>query len=145
MQVLDPAEETLPYAGRVLFDGLEREGSMLASRAEALRTDYVSRMQAHREELSRLTRAVRWSFTTHHTDSQPQAALLAPLRQSRRSGELTVATFGPLAFLVPWALIALVLLPLAVVAAEGRAADAAEGFLSGDPPAVRVGYGSKGR
>ena len=76
VQVLDPAEETLPYAGRVLFDGLEREGSMLASRAEALRSDYVSRMQAHSEELSRLTRAVRWSFTTHHTDSQPQAALL---------------------------------------------------------------------
>ena len=76
VQVLDPAEETLPYAGRVLFDGLEREGSMLASRAEALRTDYVNRMQAHREELSRLTRAVHWSFTTHHTDSQPQAALL---------------------------------------------------------------------
>lgn len=76
VQVLDPAEETLPYAGRVLFDGLEREGSMLASRAEALRTDYVNRMQAHREELSRLTRSVHWSFTTHHTDSQPQAALL---------------------------------------------------------------------
>jgi uncharacterized protein (DUF58 family) len=76
VQVLDPAEETLPYAGRVLFDGMEREGSMLASRAEALRSDYVTRLQAHREELLRLTRSVRWSFTTHHTDSQPQAAVL---------------------------------------------------------------------
>jgi uncharacterized protein (DUF58 family) len=76
VQILDPAEETLPYAGRILFDGLEQEGTMLASRAEALRSDYVTRLHAHREELARLTRAVRWSFTTHHTDSQPQAALL---------------------------------------------------------------------
>ncbi len=76
VQVLDPAEETLPYAGRVLFDGMEREGSMLASRAEALRTDYVTKLNAHREGLARLTRAVRWSFTIHHTDSQPQTALL---------------------------------------------------------------------
>jgi len=76
VQVLDPAEETLPYAGRILFDGLEHEGTMLASRAEALRQDYVGRMNAHREELARIARSVRWSFTTHHTDASPQAALL---------------------------------------------------------------------
>ena len=76
VQVLDPAEETLPYAGRILFDGLEREGAMLASRAEALRDDYIARMGAHRAELSRRARAARWSFATHHTDAPPQTALL---------------------------------------------------------------------
>ncbi len=76
VQVLDPAEETLPYAGRILFDGLESEGIMLASRAEALRSDYVHRLNAHREALARLTRTMGWSFTTHHTDGAPQAALL---------------------------------------------------------------------
>jgi uncharacterized protein (DUF58 family) len=76
VQVLDPAEETLPYAGRVLFDGLEREGTMLASRAEALRNDYVRRLAAHRDHLAALTRRTGWSFTIHHTDKPPQAALL---------------------------------------------------------------------
>lgn len=76
VQVLDPAEETLPYAGRVLFDGLEREGTMLASRAEALRNDYIRRLAAHRDHLSILTRRAGWSFTVHHTDKPPQTALL---------------------------------------------------------------------
>ena len=76
VQVLDPAEETLPYAGRVLFDGLEREGTMLASRAEALRDRYVRRLAAHRDSLSLLARRAGWTFTIHHTDRPPQAALL---------------------------------------------------------------------
>lgn len=76
VQVLDPAEETLPYAGRVLFDGLEREGSMLASRAEALRDQYVRRLAAHRDSLSAQARRAGWTFTVHHTDKPPQAALL---------------------------------------------------------------------
>jgi len=76
VQVFDPAEETLPYAGRVLFDGLEREGSMLASRAEALREQYVARLAAHRDTLSAMARRAGWTFTVHHTDKPPQAALL---------------------------------------------------------------------
>lgn len=76
LQVLDPAEETLPYAGRVLFDGFEREGSMLASRAEALRQDYVGRLKAHQETLAQMVRRAQWTFSVHHTDAQPQAALL---------------------------------------------------------------------
>src|SRR3546814_13352521 len=35
LQVLDPAEESLPYDGRVRFDGLEQEPSWLLSRVEA--------------------------------------------------------------------------------------------------------------
>ncbi len=76
LQILDPAEESLPYAGRVLFDGFEREGTMLASRAEALRHDYVSRLKAHQETLSDMVRRAQWTFSIHHTDAQPQSALL---------------------------------------------------------------------
>ena len=76
IQVLDPAEETLPYTGRILFDGLEDEGAVLTNRVEALREDYGRRLAAHRAELVRLARAVDWSVTTHHTDGAPQSALL---------------------------------------------------------------------
>ena len=77
VQVLDPAEESLPYHGRMRFTGLEHEGEWLASRAEDLRDAYQARLAAHRQALSGLARRLGWSFALHHTDRPPQAALLA--------------------------------------------------------------------
>lgn len=48
LQILDPAEETLPYQGRVRLHGLEREGDMLLSHAESLRDEYGLALDAHR-------------------------------------------------------------------------------------------------
>ncbi|GAB4375639.1 MAG: DUF58 domain-containing protein [Kiloniellaceae bacterium] len=76
LQVLDPAEETLPFDGRVRFDGLEQEPSWLVSRVEAVRGDYAKRLQAQREGLRDICRALGWTFDFHHTDQAPQAALL---------------------------------------------------------------------
>lgn len=76
-QVLDPAEETLPFAGHTLFEGLEEEGSLLARRAESLRPDYVRRLAEQKAGLTQLARAARWQFAAHHTDRPAQAALLA--------------------------------------------------------------------
>jgi uncharacterized protein (DUF58 family) len=77
LQVLDPAEETLPYEGRVRFDGLEGEAPVLADRAEDLRDRYRRRLLAHRESLASLARRSGWDFSLHHTDQPPRAALLA--------------------------------------------------------------------
>lgn len=77
LQVLDPAEESLPYSGRIRFSGCEGEGDMLARRAEDLRGSYERRLAAHRDGLAAMTRALGWSFATHHTHQPPQAALLA--------------------------------------------------------------------
>ena len=77
VQVLDPAEESLPYGGRVRFQGLEGEGEMLAGRAEDLRLPYLRRLADHRDGLAALARAAGWSFATHRTDQPPQHALLA--------------------------------------------------------------------
>ena len=77
VQVLDPAEESLPYEGRVRFLGLEGEGELLARRAEDLRAPYVQRLADHRDGLAALARSVGWSFATHRTDQPPQHALLA--------------------------------------------------------------------
>ncbi|MSP83649.1 MAG: DUF58 domain-containing protein [Alphaproteobacteria bacterium] len=76
-QILDPAEETLPFAGHTLFEGLEDEGVLLARRAEDLRRDYTRRMAAHRDAIAGLTRAARWRLGLHHTDQPAQAALLS--------------------------------------------------------------------
>ena len=80
LQVLDPAEESLPYAGRVRFLGLEGEGEVLAHRAEDWRDEYRLRLGRHRDALAAIAAARGWSFASHRTDLPPQLAL------PRRSG-----------------------------------------------------------
>ncbi len=77
LQILDPAEEKLPYAGRVRFEGLEGEEPWLLSRVETVRDTYLGRLRAQHEGLDAIARAVGWTFACHHTDRPPQTALLA--------------------------------------------------------------------
>ena len=77
LQILDPAEETLPFNGRVRFEGLEREAPLLISRVETVREAYEAALARHREGLAAIARAALWSFGTHRTDRPPPAALLA--------------------------------------------------------------------
>jgi uncharacterized protein (DUF58 family) len=77
VQVLDPAEETLPFAGRTRFEGLEGEGELLVRRVEAVREEYVARMAAQRDGLAAIARAVGWDYLAHRTDKPPESALLA--------------------------------------------------------------------
>lgn len=77
VQVLDPAEVTLPFQGRVRFEGLEDEQSWLLSRVEPVRVDYRARLNAQEEGLKDLARSINWSFSLHCTDRAPQNALLA--------------------------------------------------------------------
>jgi len=77
VQVLDPAEVSLPFQGRVRFEGLEDERSWLLSRVEPVRVDYRARLNAQEEGLKDLARSINWSFSLHCTDRAPQNALLA--------------------------------------------------------------------
>ena len=76
-QVLDPAEETLPFKGRVRFSGLEQEGETLLSRVESLRHSYSSRLNALRDSLREIARHTGWLYMTHRTDHAPEAMLMA--------------------------------------------------------------------
>ena len=51
VQIVDPAEETFPYAGRIEFVESEGAGSITAGRAETWREDYVARIERHRAEI----------------------------------------------------------------------------------------------
>jgi len=77
LQVLDPAEETLPFMGRVRFEGMEQEKSLLISRVENVREQYWAKLAQHREGLAAIARATGWSFGMHRTDRPPHSALLA--------------------------------------------------------------------
>lgn len=80
LQVLDPAEEDLPFEGRVRFQGLEGEAPFTTGRAQSLRVAYQQRLSQHRGALEALCRNSGWSFAAHSTAHSPQMALLG-LRQ----------------------------------------------------------------
>ena len=77
VQVLDPAEETLPFTGRVRFEGPGSLDHALVPRVEGVRALYEERLARHRDGLRALAAASGWSFATHRTDHPPEAALLA--------------------------------------------------------------------
>jgi uncharacterized protein (DUF58 family) len=76
LQIIDPAEETLPFSGRVRFEGLEGEGAALIGRVEAVRSEYMDLMVSHRQAVKDIARGLGWTWTTHNTDHPPPTALL---------------------------------------------------------------------
>lgn len=77
LQVLDPAEETLPFTGRARFQGLENEGATVIGNVESVRADYRARLGDQRDGLSAIARRAGWTFLTHRTDRPPETAMMA--------------------------------------------------------------------
>jgi uncharacterized protein (DUF58 family) len=73
LQIVDPAEEDLPFDGRVRFEGVEDT----IGRVEGIRAEYVERFRRHRDGLAEIARAVGWTFGFHRSDRPPHLALLA--------------------------------------------------------------------
>jgi uncharacterized protein (DUF58 family) len=77
LQIADPAEEDMPFAGRVRFEGVEEREEIVISRVEGVREDYIRRFRLHREGLAGIARSVGWTLGYHRTDRAPHLALLA--------------------------------------------------------------------
>jgi uncharacterized protein (DUF58 family) len=76
VQILDPAEETLPYDGRTEFFGPSGRERFVADRAESLREVYQERLQQHRLAVAEVAQRLGWSFMVHHTDRPASEPLL---------------------------------------------------------------------
>jgi uncharacterized protein (DUF58 family) len=76
VQVLDPAEETLAYEGRMEFRSPEGSERWIADRVETLRDAYQQKLAAHRERVEEAARRIGWSFMVHHTDRPAAEPLL---------------------------------------------------------------------
>jgi uncharacterized protein (DUF58 family) len=83
VQIVDPAEETFPYSGRVEFVEPEGAGAITAGRAETWRADYTMRIAQHRDAVREKADHLGWSFSIHRTD-RPVSELL--LRLHSRMG-----------------------------------------------------------
>ena len=76
IQVLDPAEEEFPFDGRTIFESMGGTMRHETQQAGDLRARYLARLAERRDRLSTLGRAVGWHFSTHHTGTPAQSALL---------------------------------------------------------------------
>ena len=89
LQVLDPAEETLPYEGRAEFlapDGSER---WIADRVESLRERYIERLANHKQEIATQAQRLDWSHLVHHSDrsaAEPLLSLIVRLQNADAGG-----------------------------------------------------------
>jgi uncharacterized protein (DUF58 family) len=75
LQIVDPAEETFPYSGRIEFVEPEIGSAITAGRAERWVSDYIARVALHRDEIRSETNKLDWLFSTH-TTSRSAAELL---------------------------------------------------------------------
>jgi uncharacterized protein (DUF58 family) len=78
VQIVDPAEESFPYSGRIEFVEPEGAGSVTAGRAETWRNDYQGLVARHRDAIRAETDRLGWSFAVHRTD-RPASELLLVL------------------------------------------------------------------
>ena len=84
VEIADPAEETLPWSGRVEFQEMNGANRLTFGHAQGLREAYIQRRAAHRAGLRDLTRRLGWSYTLHRTD-QPASTLMLALHDLLRS------------------------------------------------------------
>jgi len=77
LQIVDPAEEDLPFDGRVRFAGVEEREEVVIGRVESVRADYAGRFRDHRAGLASIAGRFGWGFGAHRTDRSPVLALLA--------------------------------------------------------------------
>ena len=85
VQIVDPAEETFPYSGRIEFVEPEGAGTITAGRAETWRADYIERIKRHRADIRTETDRLGWSFIVHRTD-RPASELLIKLHGQLGAG-----------------------------------------------------------
>jgi uncharacterized protein (DUF58 family) len=77
VQIVDPAEETFPYWGRIEFVEPEDGRRITAGRAENWRADYAIQIAQHRAAIRSETDRLGWSFTIHRTDRSASELLLS--------------------------------------------------------------------
>lgn len=90
VQVVDPAEETFPFSGRIEFREPEGGQRLTVGRAESWRAEYELKLVEHRARIRVAAERLGWSFALHRTD-RPASELLLALhtRMGAGGGALT--------------------------------------------------------
>ena len=76
IHILDPAEKTFPFKGRINFNGLEGEKNVLIGKAESVRNDYKKAIKLHINKLEKLVTSYSWRYFLDTTDQEASISLL---------------------------------------------------------------------
>lgn len=77
LQVIDPAEEDLPFSGRVRFNDVEQgDSTALIGDVDSVRLRYQRRFRAHIDGVRDIGRSLGWTAALHRTGRSPEPALL---------------------------------------------------------------------
>jgi uncharacterized protein (DUF58 family) len=77
IQVVDSAEETFPFSGRVDFREPESGLNLTVGRAEMWARDYLSLVARHRAIIREESSRRGWSFAIHRTDRPASEVLIS--------------------------------------------------------------------
>ena len=76
VQVIDPAEEVLPYDGRIEFLSFDGPQKFHSPKTQTLRQDYAKAFAEQREAVQNLAKRLGWSFSIQRTDESLANAVL---------------------------------------------------------------------
>jgi len=62
IHIIDPAERTFPYSGRINFNGLEGEEPYLIGNANAIKKNYINAFKEHSKKILNISQSYRWNY-----------------------------------------------------------------------------------
>lgn len=77
LMVIDPSEESFPFAGETVFLDTDGGENFHAGDAQQLKSAYAQRYAAHKSAIAHAARAAGFAFLQHHTDRPAAEAALA--------------------------------------------------------------------
>ena len=77
VQIIDPAEETFPYKGRLNIRAPGGTRRFLLGRAETAREAYQARLADHNAKIANTASRLGWTLIRHRTDEPATTALNA--------------------------------------------------------------------
>ena len=66
--VVDPAETSFPFSGRMLFENMNAASNTMIGKAEMIRPEYLKRVSEHQKKISDLCAQNNWSYIFLQTD-----------------------------------------------------------------------------
>jgi uncharacterized protein (DUF58 family) len=77
VMIADPVEDAFPFSGHIELVDVDSRASLRIGEARSFRSDYLHRLELHRNAIRAAARSRGWSFTLHRTDRPATEALLA--------------------------------------------------------------------
>ena len=68
IHIIDPAEKSFPFKGRINFNGLEGEDPYLIGNVEAVKKEYCDIFEKHIKNTKNTAKSYGWNYFMHITD-----------------------------------------------------------------------------